>query len=83
MLESPEYDAIKADYDQISRTSFPRDYFYPLDMSFARSEALFPAGDLAAVIGLEYESQCKLLCYGTFPNWNEVQSRFEELRPLL
>ena len=83
MLESPEYAAIKADYDQISRTSFPRDYFYPADMNFANSEALFPPSALAAVIGPEYESQCKLLCYGPFPTWHEVQARFEELRPLL
>ena len=83
MLESPEYAAIKADYDQISRTSFPRDYFYPPDMSFARSEALFPPEDLAAVIGPEYESQCRLLCYGPFPAWREVQARFLELRSLL
>ncbi len=36
MLRSPEYAAIKADYDQISSTSFPRDYFYPTDMNFAQ-----------------------------------------------
>ncbi len=42
MLRSDEYGAIKADYDQISRTHFPKSYFCPEDMSFARSDALFP-----------------------------------------
>lgn len=83
MLKSPEYGTIKTDYDQISSAHFARDYFYPADMSFANSDALFPPPDLAAVIGPEYESQCRTLCYGAFPAWSEVQSRFLELRELL
>jgi hypothetical protein len=46
MLASEEYAAIKADYDRISRAHFPRSYFYPAGMSFARSDALFPSADL-------------------------------------
>jgi len=42
MLRSAEYIAIKTDYDQISRAHFPRSYFFPERMSFARSDALFP-----------------------------------------
>ena len=42
MLQSPEYDAIKADYDKISSTHFPKSYFHPDDMRFAKSDALFP-----------------------------------------
>jgi hypothetical protein len=83
MLRSPEYVAIKADYDQISRTHFPKSYFHPEEMSFARSDALFPAAELAAAIADEYEGQCRLLCYGQFPSWSEVQARFEELRKFL
>jgi hypothetical protein len=83
MLQSAEYGAIKADYDQISRTHFPKSYFNPEDMSFARSDAIFPPADLAAIISAEYERQCKMLCYGQFPTWAEVQTRFEELRQYL
>ncbi len=83
MLTTPEYNQIKTDYDQISRTYFPKSYFYPEEMRFARSDALFPHSGLAAVIGPEYESQCRLLCYGPFPTWLEVQAAFEQLRPLL
>jgi hypothetical protein len=83
MLKSSEYTAIKADYDQISRTHFPRSYFYPDGMSFSRSDALFPPVDLAAVIGAEYETQCRMLCYGPYPPWVEIQARLLELRELL
>jgi len=80
MLQSAEYATIKADYDQISRAHFPMSYFHPEGMSFARSDALFPPPELAAIIGPEYERQCQMLCYGPFPAWAEVQARFEELR---
>ncbi len=83
MLRSEEYDAIKADYDQVSKTHFPASYFFPDGMRFAGSDALFPPSELAATIGAEYEGQCKMLCYGPYPTWAEVQARFLELRDLL
>ena len=83
MLRSDEYAAIKSDYDRISRAHFPRSYSHPDGMSFARSDALFPPEDLAAVIGAEYEAQCRLLCYGPYPSWTEVKARFLALRDLL
>ncbi len=83
MLKSEEYGHIKADYDRVSRTHFARNYFAPAEMRFLRSEALFPAGDLAAVLGAEYVKQCRMLCYGTPPLWEEVMARFQGLRDLL
>ncbi|MBM4018448.1 MAG: nucleotidyl transferase AbiEii/AbiGii toxin family protein [Planctomycetes bacterium] len=83
MLKSDEYSRIKADYDQISREHFPKSYFFPDDMRFARSDALFPPSPLAAVIADEYRRQCEALCYGPFPTWEEVQMRFNALRNLL
>ena len=83
MLKSEEYAAIKADYDQISRSNFPDSYFYPDEMSFARSDALFPPSDLSNTIGREYEAQCRQLCYGPFPSWADITARFSELRKLL
>ena len=83
MLGSQEYGAIKADYDRISRASFPKSYFFPEGMSFAKSDAMFPPTELAAVLGPAYEQQCKLLCYGDFPTWAEVQSRLAGLKHLL
>jgi hypothetical protein len=83
MLKSDEYAAIKADYDTISRTHFERSYFPPKKMSFAASHALFPPDDLAKRVTAEYEGQCKLLCYGPYPSWQEVQERLLALRELL
>jgi len=83
MLKAAEYTAIKADYDQISRNHFSRSYFHPDDMSFAKSDALFPPAELAATIAAEYDEQCKVLCYGRYPSWEEIQVRLLNLRPLL
>ena len=83
MLRSEEYATIKTDYDRISKTHFPKSYFFPEGMSFARSDALFPPTELSATIGTEYDIQCRMLCYGAYPSWAVVQSRFLQLRPLL
>ena len=83
MLKSGEYAAIKNDYDVISREYFPKSYFFPEGMSFAKSEALFPPVALAKIISVEYEAQCKLLCYGPYPSWEQVQARLLEIRDLL
>lgn len=83
MLRSAEYATIKADYDQISRAHFPRSYFFPEGMSFAHSDALFPSHELAATIGPEYEAQCLMLCYGSYPSWDSVQERFLSIRDVL
>ena len=83
MLQSDEYTTIKADYDQISSAYFPKNYFQPEGMVFARSDALFPPDALDGRIRAEYEAQCRLLCYGPFPSWSEVRSRFLELRDVL
>jgi hypothetical protein len=66
-----------------SRTHFEKHYFYPAEMSFSNSDALFPPAELAAVIAAEYEGQCRLLCYGPYPSWADVQARLLELRELL
>ena len=52
-------------------------------MSFARSEALFPSAELSDRISREYEAQCRMLCYGTYPPWADVLARFMSLRELL
>jgi hypothetical protein len=83
MLASPEYAAIKADYDEISRSHFAKSYFFPDEMSFSRSDAIFPPEALAAVIGPQYEAQCRMLCYAPHPSWSEVRARLQELRALL
>ncbi len=50
MLRSEEYAAIKMDYDRISTAHFARSYVPPPEMSFAKSDALFPPAELRAAI---------------------------------
>ena len=83
MLRSEEYATIKADYDRISREHFDKSYVPPPGMSFARSDALFPSAELGAVLAAEFEKQCRVLCFGAFPKWDEVQARLESIRELL
>jgi len=83
MLRDAEYDTIKADYDRISREHFAKSYVAPPDMSFAKSDALFPPVELRMVIASGFEVQCRVLCSGPFPSWNEVQARLEAIRDLL
>ena len=54
MLRSDEYGEIKADYDRISRQHFEKSYVAPPDMSFAKSDALFPPADLRGMIAGEF-----------------------------
>jgi hypothetical protein len=83
MLREAEYAAIKTDYDRISREHFEKSYYPPPGMSFAKSEALFPPTELQAIIAAEFEKQCRVLCFGPFPTWDEVQARLEGFRELL
>ncbi len=83
MLRSDEYGVIKADYDRISRAHFEKSYVPPPGMSFAQSDALFPPAELRTVIAAGFEAQCRVLCFGPFPSWDEVQARLEEIRALL
>jgi hypothetical protein len=83
MLKSEEYTSIKNDYDEISRAHFPKSYFYPEGMCFAKSDALFPPEELRVLLAAEYEKKFRVLCLGPFPSWAEVQDRFTEIRPLL
>jgi hypothetical protein len=83
MLQSEEYAAIKADYDRISTGHFPKSYVPPAAMSFAQSDALFPAAELREMIASNFEVQCRALCFGPYPGWDEVQARFEMIRASL
>jgi hypothetical protein len=83
MLRSDEYDIIKADYDRISNEHFKTSYVAPPDMSFAKSDALFPGTERRPVLAVEFEKQCQVLCFGSFPTWDDVQARLERIRELL
>ncbi len=84
MLASPEYGAIRRDYDAKSREFFAKTYRPPDDLSFAGSPALFPDDALRERLATEYETQCELLFSGgEYPSFEDVLVRFEEIRNLL
>lgn len=83
MLDSPEFAEIKDDYRKVSLESFPKDYREPEGLSFADSDAIFPAGPLYDTIEAEYREQCQNLCYGPFPPFAEVAGSFLAVRDLL
>ena len=83
MLASSEYTEIRDDYDATSREFFARIYRPPEGLSFTASPALFPDTDLRKQIEAEYKSQCQLLFTGSYPSFDQVCERFEEIRNLL
>lgn len=83
MLRSNEYEEIKSNYDEISRKHFNAGYVPPQDMSFQKSDALFPSSHLETTLGAEFETQCRILCFGEYPTWKQVLQRFNEIREFL
>jgi hypothetical protein len=83
LVASDEYQELKLDCDRISRESFGDSYTPPPGMSFRNSLALFPTAELESYLSLEYTTQCRPLCYGNFPDWQEILGCFESLRSLL
>ncbi|HEX5989165.1 MAG TPA: nucleotidyl transferase AbiEii/AbiGii toxin family protein [Solirubrobacterales bacterium] len=83
MLESEEYEAIRLDYDEKSRTYFPNSYRPPPDLRFTSSIALFPPDELRARIEPGYEEECRHLFFRPHPGFGEVRQRFAEIRDLL
>jgi hypothetical protein len=55
----------------------------PPDLSFAKSDALFPSAGLRAAIAADFDAQCRILCFGPYPTWEEVEARFAGIRSLL
>lgn len=83
MLASDEYEEIKVDYDEKSRTFFPRSYRPPPGLRFMTSDALFPSDELRAAIEPDYEEECRRLFFRRHPSFAEVLERFAGIRALL
>jgi hypothetical protein len=83
MLKSAEYESIRLDYDQVTRTHYPKFYIPPEGLRFHQSAALFPTGQLRTMVAKEFEDQCRLLCFGSYPGWEEVEQCFDSLRDQL
>ena len=79
MLKSTEYAAIKADYDEISRTHFPKSYSHPEGMNFAKSDALFPPRNSPRSSAPNTRRNARCSADGPYLSWAEVQKRFLEI----
>ena len=84
MLRSDEYGIIKADYDRISREHFEKGYVPPPDMSFAKSDAVFPS-DESAHRSLRRRSSSSAGCcvLGRPSAWADVEARLMKMRGIL
>lgn len=83
MLDSPEYEQIKLDYDEKSREYFPNSYRPPPNLRFDASDALFPSDELRAAIEPNYEEECRRLFFRPHPPYPAVLERFEDIRHML
>jgi hypothetical protein len=83
MLRSDEYQTIREDYDRNSKAFFPKTYRPPDDLRFARSDALFPTGELRVLIEPDYERECARLFFRSHAPFDAVLERLEALRELL
>jgi len=83
LLESPDFISIKQDCERLSEKYFPSKQSPPENLNFANSAALFPTGDLRKAISKAYTEQCKILCYGSYPSWEEVEECFSSIRSKL
>lgn len=83
MLSSPDYQAIKEDYERVSLRFFKKGYRRPPGLSFAGSAGVFPAAEVRGQIAADYDEQCRTLCYGAYPSFDEIVGRFEEIRDVL
>lgn len=79
MLNGPEYREIAADYHRLTSSYFPNQLL-PAGMNLHESPALFPDAELKAILGASYLNECEILCYGSFPSYDEVINALSEAR---
>jgi hypothetical protein len=78
MLPTPEYGDIAADYRRLTREHYPKQAL-PERMELRDSPALFPPAELRTRLQSSFD-QCRRLCYGAFPSFDEVLAGLEEIR---
>lgn len=84
MLAAAEYETIRRDYDEKSRRFFKNSYLPPDDLRFHASPALFPDDALRRELRADYDRDVGVLFFrGSFPPFDAVLARFEEIRALL
>jgi hypothetical protein len=82
MLAQRELVDIATDYRRLIKLYFPNQLL-PKKMDLHESKALFPDSVLRVELGKAYAEQCKTLCYGDHPSFDDVLGLFEGARSSL
>lgn len=82
MLNSSEYGEIVHDYREKTSKWFPKQEF-PDRLDLSTSDALYPAGELRDDLRKHYDEQCRALCYGEYPPFDDVLTTLESIRAKL
>jgi hypothetical protein len=79
MIESAEYQQIRADYDEKSIRFFKNSYRPPEHLHFNKSDALFLPGNLRAMVEEDYYADVRLLFRDEPPPFDAVVRRLQGL----
>lgn len=84
MLESEEFNQICSEYRELTQKYYSRQAaMLPTGMNLSESPALFPDEATSKPIAAAYQRDVESLCYGPYPSFEEIKSRFERIRHLL
>lgn len=84
MLASEEFKVICGQYRDLTGKFYPGQVkFLPDGMDLSESPALFPSEDLRGILSGAYLREADTLCYGSYPNFDEILEGFEDIRAFL
>lgn len=84
MLASEEFKVICGQYRDLTTKFYPGQVkLLPDGMDLSESPALFPSDDLKRMLAGAYVREAGTLCYGSYPNFDEVLEGFGGIRAFL
>ncbi|TRU02997.1 MAG: nucleotidyl transferase AbiEii/AbiGii toxin family protein [Microcystis sp. Msp_OC_L_20101000_S702] len=84
MLESDEFKVICGQYRDLTAKFYPGQVkLLPDGMNLSASSAFFPDPELRAMLSSAYIREADTLCYGPYPNFDEILESFEGIQSLL
>lgn len=84
MLESEEFKVICGQYRELTAKFYLGQVkFLPDGMDLSESPALFPSDHLKSMLSGAYIREADTLCYGSYPDFDEILEGFEGIRTFL
>jgi hypothetical protein len=84
MLASQEFTDSCNEYRNLTATFYPGQVkFLPDGMNLHDSRALFPDGGLRGKLMAEYNREAGTLCYGPYPDFDDVLKALADIRGFL